>query len=269
MKKSNKLSVFYVISSVSLFLVLLFGGVYGVYISVGLNFMRSSMANVAETAESVSNVAIGGTVNFQSSMTGIIILSLILIVISIFDFISLIKQIIFFKQFKVIRDSKIEESVERKVKSKGAVIVFTIIIDIISFIVGVVGIFLNNRTLIKNNVLWVLYLVDGIIIVMSLISLVLLIAKLKQNKKLANNNKNAKQHENYQNNANKPQNNENIANKNNSLDIDELEYKLVKLKTMKASKIINEDEFEILRKEILPPKKSKRKAINKSDTENF
>ena len=113
MKKSNRLSVFYILSSLTLFLVLIAGGVYGVYVSVGMNYMGTAMSGIAETTGTVSNVAFGG-VNGQAkpTMSGIVFLSIILIVISILDLISLIKQIIFFKQFKVVRESSIEEKIE-------------------------------------------------------------------------------------------------------------------------------------------------------------
>ena len=113
MKKSNKLTVFYVLSSVTLFLVLLFGGVYGVYISVGLNFVRGTVSNPVQN-EGVSNVSFGGNVNYSPSMTGVIFLSIVLIVISIFDFITLIKQVIFFKQFKAVKNSKITKTNQKR-----------------------------------------------------------------------------------------------------------------------------------------------------------
>ena len=99
MKKSNKISIIYILSSMLLLGTMIFGGIYGVYISVGLNFVRSSVSNVTSggAAGGASNVAFGGTVNFESSMTGIIILSIILIILSIFDIISLIRKIVLFK----------------------------------------------------------------------------------------------------------------------------------------------------------------------------
>ena len=80
MKKSNKLTVFYVISSVSLFLVLLLGGIYGVYVSVGLNFVRSNSVpnEIAGGNNGLANVSFGGSVNYSPSMVGVIFLSIIL-----------------------------------------------------------------------------------------------------------------------------------------------------------------------------------------------
>ena len=99
MKKSNKLTIFYVLSSVTLFLVLLVGGIYGVYVSVGLNFVRGTVTDEV-AGGGVSNVSFGGNVNYAPSMAGVIFLSIILVIISVFDFITLLKQIVFFKQFK-------------------------------------------------------------------------------------------------------------------------------------------------------------------------
>ena len=85
MKKSNKISVIYVCCSLLLLGALLFGGVYGIYVSVGLSFMRSSVSNVTEGVQNmgVNNVSYGGSVNFSSSMVGVIILSIVLIVLAI------------------------------------------------------------------------------------------------------------------------------------------------------------------------------------------
>lgn len=256
MKKSNKVSVFYIISSLFLFLFLVFGGVYGIYVSAGVNFMGSTVNNVSQgTAGTASNVAIGGTVTAKPSMSGIIILSIVLVVIAIFDLIALIKQIIFFKQFKVIKDSSIEQKIERKIKSKGSVVAFTIIIDIASIIAGVFGVFLNMRSFVRNGILWILYLVDGAIILLAILSFVLLIIKLKQVKKIKESNK--------QNNEIKQENIKPLdvpvrsVKINDSFNIDDVEYKLIKLKMMKTAKLINEDEFKRLRQKIIPEKRKR------------
>ena len=148
MKKSNKLTLFYVISSISLFLVLLLGGIYGVYVSVGLNFVRlNSMPNeIVGGNNGLSNVSFGGSVNYSPSMVGVIFLSIILIVIAVFDFITLIKQVIFFKQFKAVKNSNLTRKIESKTPSKGSVIFWTFFVDILSLIAGVVGLFINNKS---------------------------------------------------------------------------------------------------------------------------
>ena len=92
MKKSNKTTIFYIISSLLLFTSLIGGGIYGVYISMGLSFVRNGISNIS--GDNIArNVSFGGSVNFSYSMIGVIILSILLIVISIFDFILLIKQV--------------------------------------------------------------------------------------------------------------------------------------------------------------------------------
>ena len=88
MKKSNKISVFYFLSSVLLLLFLVFGGVYGIYVSVGLNFIKGNALNVADRVGTASNVSFGGSVNFESSMIGVIILSITLVVLAVFDIIT-------------------------------------------------------------------------------------------------------------------------------------------------------------------------------------
>ena len=141
MKKSKKLTIIYVVASVLLFATLFFGGGYGIYLSVGINFMRATVGNMNEITDGSeyydgnimpSNISYGGSVNFQASMIGVIILSVILIVLSISYLISLFKQLIFFKQFKAVKNSKITKKVEQKTPSKGAVIFWTFFIDIIS-----------------------------------------------------------------------------------------------------------------------------------------
>lgn len=252
MKKSNKLSVVYILCSVTLFAGLLFGGIYGIYISVGLNFVRSSVSNVADVGSAgANNVAFGGTVNFESSMTGVIILSIALIVIAIFDLISLIKQIILFKQFKMVRTLKFEKSIEKKVKSKGSVVFFAVLIDIFSIIAGVVGIVINARAFVGNNISWVLYVADGAVALLALVSLVLLIVKLKQsnsNKKASEKNLKVvdeKEIGNYD---------EFGLSQKFCSDIDNLEYALIKLKYLKSTKIINADEYSRLREKFLKTK---------------
>lgn len=246
MKKSNKTSMFYILSSVLLLGAMLFGGIYGIYISVGLNFVRSSVANISDAGavnSGATNVAFGGTVNFESSMTGIIILSVILVILAILDIISLIKQIVLFKQYKMVRNARFEKVIEKKVKSKSAVVFFAVVIDILSLIVGVVGIFLNARTFVGGNLSWVLYLIDGLVALLSVISLVLLIVKVKQAKNdthLKNDKYNKKEY--FEENNNFVQRN---------FDIDDIEYSLLKLKYLKNSKIITAEESEILRNKIL------------------
>lgn len=267
MKKSNKISCFYILSSLGLLAALIFGGVYGIYISVGLNFVKSTISNVSNIpAEGASNVSFGGSVNFESSMTGVIILSIVLIVLAIFDIVSLVKQIVLFKQFKAVENSKIEHLVERKVRSKGAVIFFAFVVDLLSVIVGVAGIFLNARTFVGNNFSWVLYLIDGLVALFAVVSFVLMCVKLKNLKK-------TKQDENLElNNKNfDNEDDENVKHVESDdecfvyqtfsdFNIDEFEYILLKLKHLKSSKIISKDEFDYLRQKFFPIEK-----VEKSD----
>lgn len=250
MKKSNKISVFYFLSSIALLSFLVFGGVYGIYVSVGLNFVKGNTVNALDNVGKASSVSFGGSVNFESSMSGVIILSIALVILAVFDIVVLFKQIVFFKQFKAVKESTIEQIIERKIKSKKSVIVFAFVIDILSFIAGFLGIFLNVRTFIGMNNIWLLYIVDGFVIIFSLISFVLLIMKLKGIKK-------NKQIVSFQENGNKIKTNEIFLNKDNSkqyiydVDIDKIEYSLLKLRYLKSSKMIADKEFEMLRAKIL------------------
>lgn len=250
MKQSNKISVFYILSSIALLLVLLVGGVYGVYVSVGLNFVKSSVNNFAENvAGGASNVSFGGAVNFESSMTGVIILSIVLIVLGVFDIVSLIKQVIFFKQFKAVRESKIEQKIERKVKSKNGVIFFAIVLDILSVVAGIVGIFINARSLAGGNVVWVLYVIDALVAILAILSFVFLLVKLKKVKNLKTN-----QIENVVSDQDNDCFDYEVTKKyeyENTIDIDEIEYQLLKLKYLKTSRIINGDEYEQLRQKVI------------------
>ena len=253
MKKSNKLSVVYIITSTSLLLVLLFGGVYGVYISVGLNFIKSSVSNVTNVTSRASNVSYAGNVNNGvSSMTGVIVLSIALIVLAIFDIVSLIKQIVFFKQFKFVKDSNIEHMVERKVKSKGSVVFLACLVDVLSLVVGVAGIFVNARSFVGNNVSWILYVVDGGVCVLAIVSFVLLLMKLKKVKKQQQEAETIKI-KNAQNREN--ENRCDIDFHISNFDIDKIEYCLIKLKYLKSSKIISNDEYNLLRDSLFNKKR--------------
>lgn len=259
MNKSNKLTVFYVISSVSLFLVLLFGGAYGVYVSVGLNFVKSnSIPNELVGNNGVENVSFGGSVNYSPSMVGVIFLSIILIVIAIFDFISLIKQVIFFKQFKAVSDSNLTKKIESKTPSKGSVIFWTFVIDILSFVAGVVGLFINNRCFVGGNEMsWLFYLIDGLVSILSLVSIVLLIIKLKNKateKRICEKNHRKIISSNNQNNKQK----KNVGSK----EIAQMEYNLMKLESMKKGKIVTEEEYKKLRKQILNFEKVKSSSFD-------
>lgn len=246
MKKSNKVSLFYILSAISLLLVLMFGGIYGIYVSVGLNFVKNSVAVLPEGSAGVaSNVSFGGTVNFEYSMIGVIILSIALVVISIFEFVSLIRQIILFKQFKVIRNSMIETAVEEKVKSKKSVIFFAILLDIISFVVGIIGIFINSRSFVGNRFAWIFYLIDAMIILLSLTSMVLFIVKLRNNKKMMEDKCEIKKSD-----LEKESDNHQSL-KSSKYNIDDLEYKLLKLKHLKTSKIISDDEYKSFRERLI------------------
>ncbi|MBP3581460.1 MAG: hypothetical protein J6J33_01760 [Clostridia bacterium] len=268
MKKSNKISVFYFLSSGLLLIALIFGGVYGIYISVGLNFVKGNSLNVAETMGRASNVSFGGSVNFESSMSGIIILSIALIVLGVFDIVTLFKQVVFFKQFKTIKNSTLEQVIERKIKSKKGVIVFVFIIDILSVVTGVIGIFLNARTFAGINNIWLLYIIDGLVVIFAVMSLVLLIMKLRKLKR--NNNYNLSNYE-----KSKPRLNEDCEigsgvcdTKQEILDVDELEYSLLKLKYLKLNKFINVDEFEELRKRIVNIEKKNECSMKEKNKAN-
>ncbi len=241
MKKSNKTTLFYVISSLSLLFTLTVCGTYGVYVSVGLSFVKNTMpVGEGVPAGNASNVAIGGTVNFEYSMVGIIILSIALIVLAIFDFVSLIRQIILFKQFKAVKNSSFEKQVETKIKSKGVVIFFAILLDLISIALGILGIFLIPRSLADSSRAWLFYILDALIVLFALSSMVFLIIKLR-----AVNKYKEEQPKHVVDNKQKLENSSRSTINNN---IDEFEYKLLKLKHLKSSKIISDEEYQKLRK---------------------
>ncbi|MBQ8424704.1 MAG: hypothetical protein IJX17_01630 [Clostridia bacterium] len=242
MKKSNKVSMFYIFSSVALFLLLFGGGFYGVYLSVGLSFVRNGISNITDAG--AMNVSFGGTVNFSSSMIGVIMLSIGLIVLAVLDLVSLFKQLVLFKQFKLLKDSSLEKSIEKKVTNKTKVIFFAIVIDIISFIVGIAGILLNSRTFPTASMCWPLYLIDALVSILAVTSIVLLIIKLKGLKRNNNESKLAII------NSSSDFEGENMENKD-GYDIDEIEYKLLKLRQLKSSKIINAEEYANLRNSVL------------------
>lgn len=252
MKKSNKTSFLYILSSVSLLIALVFGGCYGIYMSVGLSFVRQGVANM--TNGGATNVSFGGNVNFQTSMIGVIILSVALIVIAIIDFISLIKQIVFFKQFGVIKDSNIVKNIEKKTKGKGKIVFFAILIDIISFIAGILGIFINMRTFASGNMIWIIYVVDGLISVLSVLSIVLLIVKLKKlkndKKDISSSKKNdTKSNKKYNQNENNELEQDNY--KKYDFNLNDIEYKLLKLKQLKNARILTKEEYDGLRKKVI------------------
>lgn len=257
MNKSNKITVFYVLSSIGLFLVLLFGGVYGVYVSVGLNFVRGTVQAPVEN-NGISNVSFGGNVNYSPSMTGVIFLSIILVLISIFDLITLIKQVIFFKQFKAVKNSKLTKKIEKKTPSKGGVIFWAFFVDIISFIAGIVGLFINNNCFAGGNEMsWLFYLIDSLVSILALLSIILLISKLK-NKATSN----SKKASNYNKKSVYPKTLKN----HDSLDskeINQMEYNLLKLESMKKNKIVTDEEYKKLRRKILELK-SPEKKLNES-----
>ncbi len=256
MKKSNKISFFYIITSLTLLLVLVFGGVYGIYVSVGLSFVRNSAENVAGVAEgAASNVSFGGTVNFDYSMAGIIILSIALVILAIFDLISLIRQIVLFKQFKMVKNSSFEKGVEKKVKSKGIVIFFAVLVDLLSVGIGIVGIFLNGRSFAGHNMAWLFYIVDILIIILAVMSIVFLIMKLKALKGDNTPLKKSISTSIVKNTENEPRENNSKPTKNKDYDIDEFEYKLLKLKNLKNSKVLTKDEYEKIRNNIMKDSK--------------
>ena len=264
MKKSNKLSLFYILSSVSLLLVLIFGGVYGIYVSVGLSFVRQSASNMTGVPSgSASNVSIGGSVNFEYSMVGVIILSIALVVLAIFDLVSLIRQIILFKQFKAVRESAFEKGIEKKVKSKGAVVFLAIAIDVISIVLGVIGLFINGRSFVGNNLAWLFYLIDIFIIIFALISMILLIVKLRSFKKSVNEIK--KEREEKQKEKKDSDSKSQKSFKVTNYDIDEFEYKLLKLKHMKNTKVISQEEYKSLRDKLLKENNLKQEISKKEN----
>lgn len=273
MKKSNKLTAVYVVSSLLLFLTLLFGGGYGIYLSVGINFMRSNIGQPADIAEggATSNVSYAATANFQPSMTGVIILSVVLIVISIFYFVSLIKQLVFFKQYKLIRESGLEHFIEKKIRSKGTVIFFAGLINVLAFLAGIAGIVVNINAFIDGGLSWILYAIDGVVVILAVISFVLLIKKVQIIKK---HRKEIEEQLNDKRVTEKDTKSEQKVQKKNESqldyeqnlkgDIDSVEYILLKLKNMKEGKIISNDEYDYLREKLtgLPTQKKTKKTKN-------
>ena len=254
MKKTNKTSFIYIISSVSLLLLLIFGGCYGIYVSVGMDFIRRGVSTIADTG--ATNVSFGGMVNFETSMFGVIILSVILVVLAVLDFVSLIKQISFFKQFSIVKNSTIAQTIEKKNKRKGKTIFFAFFIDILSLIAGVLGIFINMRTFPNGNMVWIIYVVDGLIALLSVISIIFLIIKIKQVKKIEKeimNNISSGNNKVSDNDIkeNNDEEKEKVKEYLEDFNLNKIEYKLLKLKQLKSSKIINNDEYEFLRKNII------------------
>ena len=261
MKKSNKLTVFYVISSVLLFLILLGGGVYGVYVSVGLSYAGSNMTNISNS-RTATNVAYNvAPASGGSSMTGVIILSVALIVLSVLDLISLIRQIVLFKQFKAVKNSAIESAIEKKVKSKGRVVFFACLVDFLSLVVGGVGLFVNARHLVGIGLTWVLYVIDASVCVFAVVSFVLLLVKLKKVKQANKNFKNAEAKQDNHDVSKKQKLIDNII----SFNVDELEYCLLKLKHLKSSRIISLEEYQNLRKLIFDENEKTDKEKNKAN----
>ena len=248
MKKSNKITFFYMASIVLLFLSLLGGGVYGLYISIGLSYMRTSVSNITDTTGGLSQVGYNNFVN-GASMIGVIVLSGVLILLAVFDFICLIKQIILFKQFKVVKNSLLEKKVEKKVKSKASVVAFAVIIDFLSLLAGIFGIIFNSRSLVNGNLIWVLYAIDVLVSVLAVISFILLIAKLRQLKKHGFEKNKKYQKDNF----------DETTMRYNNLNVNQLENDLIKLKHLRSSKMITKDEFDDMRNMILPKLKKKNK----------
>lgn len=249
MKKSNKISVCYIICSLSLLLALIFCGGYGIYISVGLSFMRSTVSNVSGNTGGVRTVSYGSVASFESSMTGVIILSVAILVLAVFDIISLIKQVSLFKQFKIAQT--LEEKIGGKKKFKrGLVIGFAVIVDLLSIALGIIGIFVNLKSFESTNITWVLYAVDALISLLALVSLVLLLVKISLKKRQANAGEGAKVNDkaNIETKARPKKENGPAV---NNFDIDEVEYILIKLKNLKTMKMITPYEYYKMRSKFL------------------
>lgn len=248
MKKSNKISVCYIICSLSLLFALIFCGGYGIYISVGLSFMRSTVSNVAGSSGEVKTVSYGSVASFESSMTGVIILSIAILLLAVFDIVSLIKQISLFKQFKIAET--LDDKLGGKKKSKrGLVIGFAVLVDLLSIVLGISGIFINIRSFSSTNITWVLYAVDALISLLALVSLVLLLVKVSIKKKQSSSPLKVNTQQSIKG-TEQPVKNVNISTTNN-LDIDEVEYILIKLKNLKTMKMITPYEYYQMRSKFL------------------
>jgi hypothetical protein len=163
----------------------------------------------------------------------------------------------------LIRESGIEHFVERKIKSKSSVIFFACLINVVSFLAGVAGIFVNLNSFIDGGLSWILYVVDGLVAVLAVVSFVLLIKKVQMNKKNKENNESmGSQHKSDKNrltilgiNANEHKEG---YEEDKNLKIDSVEYILLKLKSMKESKIISSDEYDYLREKMVGIPKQKK-----------
>lgn len=259
MKNTGKVSLFYVLTVLGLFVVLLGGGAYGIYLSVGLSFVRSSVPEFSEIGGGATNVSIAGTANYTQSMTGIILLSVFLIVLAIVDFVIMIKQVVFFKQFKIIKNSKLEKKIEQKTKSKSSVIFWSFVFDIVTFLTGIAGLFVNNRSFAESgNYSWIFYAVDIAVSVLSLLSIILLVVKLKQKKNMVQNNSKNRKTSNKRGGQDIEREKE-PARRLEPSDINQMEYNLIKLEAMKKGKLIKDEEYNKIRKKII--KFDKRKDV--------
>lgn len=258
-KKSKKISIFYIISSLSLLALLVFAGVYGLYISVGLSFMRSNVSNLAEGG-GVRTVSYGIMSNYESSMTGVIILSIAIIVLSIFDIVSLFKQIHLFKQFNVVQKFESKFGSDKKIR-KTPIIAFAVIVDLLSIGLGIAGIFVNSSAFSSTNMTWVIYLIDALVSLFGAICLVLLIAKVvtvkKNGQRFANKisgetadrdtSDESEQMSKHASGGNFELN----AGGGFGIDVDKIGYNLLKLKNLKSMKMISDEEFNLIRKKLL------------------
>ena len=109
-----------------------------------------------------------------------------------------------------------------------------------------VGFFINMRSLSGNNFAWVLYLIDGLVSVFAIVSFVLLLVKLKRIKK-----NNLTDELNEDEVVDCEQRIAVIDQVSKKIDIDKLEYDLLKLKHLKSSKIISALEFDELRNRLI------------------
>lgn len=228
MKKSKKITIFYAISSLALFLILAGGGAYGLYLSVGVNYINSTgfssvLPRTYARNQNITNTITGSGVGGLG--IGTIILSCVLILLALLDVFALIKQIIYFK--KINSSNGLGRN-----KIKATPIIFAFVIDVLSLVVSVWGIVLGFQGYAGNGFSWIFYLINGLIGLFAVISMVLLVMKLKQKSTKAEN-----------------QFCELLGDKEFS--IDRLEYELIKLKHLKSSKIISADECEMLRSAII------------------
>lgn len=182
-KPKKKITVFLIMCTLLLSLSLIGGGIYSLYISIGFRFLQRSAIGGLNTS-SLYTYSTSGLGTGSNTMFGMIIISLIMMGLGFGMIVIFFKQLPLYKQIKFIAKMPNVKYKDYSKQVKKSVITYSILAYIICIAFCIFAIISAFRSGIASNYIWVVVIMFGIVLALSISSMVLMFVKLAQLSKI-------------------------------------------------------------------------------------